>query len=133
MKEPLRSIRAPVPPKISPEAPLREAVAQLIDSSGAVLVVYIDALVGIFSERDLLLKVGDRYSELADRPIRDFMTPAPETLRGDDPIAFALNRMDVGHFRQIPIEEGDVPVGMVSIRNILQHLATQYPDLLTEV
>ena len=92
------------------------------------MVVYDDALIGIFSERDLLMKIGDRFSALADRPIRDFMTPAPETLSGQDPIVFALNRMDVGHFRHIPLEENERPVGMVSTRNILQHLAGCDPD-----
>lgn len=128
MEQTLASVPGVSAPRVDPETPLREVAERLADGDGAALVVYDDVLIGIFSERDLLMKIGDRFNALADRPIRDFMTPAPETLSGQDPIVFALNRMDVGHFRHIPIEENERPVGMVSTRNILQHLARCDPD-----
>ncbi len=130
MEHPLRSVAAVEPPKVAPDASLRDVVARLLDADGAVLVVQDGSLLGIFSERDLLMKIGERYDELADRPISEFMTPAPESLGGADPIAFALNRMDVGHFRHIPIVESEGPTAMVSIRDILKHLADAYPDVL---
>lgn len=131
MEHPLGAVETAEPAIVAPDAPLREVVNRLLETDGAAMVVYDSVLVGIFSERDLLMKIGDRFEELADRPIREFMTPAPETLSRDDPIVFALNRMDVGHFRHIPVEENERPVGMVSVRDILKHLANEFPDVLS--
>ena len=36
-------------------------------------------------------------------PISELMTPNPEALDLDDKIAFALHKMDVGHYRHVPL------------------------------
>jgi CBS domain-containing protein len=122
----------PAPPVcVPPTARVGEVVRLLAEKNiGCVLVVWCDALVGIFSERDALMKIGTRFDELADNPIRHFMTPAPETLSPDDTIAFGLNRMAVGDFRHIPIEEDEHPVGIVSIRDLLRYVTEQFPECL---
>jgi CBS domain-containing protein len=127
MVKPLRSLKMEPPPTVGLNTTIREVVLLLVEKGhGAALVVHENALLGIFSERDLLMKIGERYAELCDRPVREFMTPHPETLGPDDPIAFALNRMDVGHFRHIPIVENGEPKGLISVRNILRPLAERY-------
>lgn len=126
MEDPLESIPLDPPPLVEPNTPLSEVVALLVARNvGAVLVASECGLAGIFSERDLLTKVGDRYAEWRQEPVGRFMTPRPEVLSPDDPIAFALNRMDVGHFRHIPLVDGGVPIGLVSIRRILRYLTAQ--------
>jgi len=97
---------------------------------GCVLVVFCDVPVGIFSERDLLMRIGDRLDELGDHPIRHFMTPAPETLSPDASIAFALNRMALCDFRHIPIEQNERPVGVISVRDVLRYVGQQFPEIL---
>ena len=84
----------------------------------------------ILSERDLLLRVGERYEELAGNPVSEFMSPDPETLEAEHPVAFALNRMAVGDFRHLPITRDGVLAGIVSLRDVLGLLADWYPDLL---
>jgi CBS domain-containing protein len=117
-----------VPPiVVSPTTTLREVVDRLVAGGvGAVLVVASDKLVGIFSERDLLLKIGDRFNEVQSSPVRDFMTPDPESLPPEATIAWALNRMDVGGYRHIPIVREGHPLAMVSVRDLLQHLGKRY-------
>jgi CBS domain-containing protein len=118
---------------VSPTTTVREVIQLLATNNiGAVLVVWVDALVGIFSERDALLKIGDRIEEVAHEPIRHFMTPAPETLGCDDTIAYALNRMAVGDFRHIPIEQGEKPVGIISVRDMLRYLTRKFPKILVD-
>lgn len=121
----------PVPPiTVSPSDKVGDVIRLLSERNiGCVLVVWCDALVGIFSERDVLLKIGTRIDELANEPIRHFMTPAPETLTAEDSIAFALNRMAVGDFRHIPIEADEKPVGIVSIRDVLGYLAEHFSEI----
>ncbi len=127
----ISALKPVVPVTVDPTTRIREVVRLLAEHNiGCVLVTFCDALVGIFSERDLLIRIGDRIEELADHPIRHFMTPAPEALTAEDSIAFALNRMAVCDFRHVPIEEGERPVGIISVRDMLRYAALQFPEIL---
>ena len=50
------------------------------------------------------------------------MTPGPETINHDDPIAFALHRMDIGGYRHIPVLTNGQPTGIISVRDILRYI-----------
>lgn len=120
------------PLMVGPDTPLHEVVQLLADRNvGATLVGHEGTILGIFTERDLLIKVGEGYAEHRGEPVRRFMTANPVTLGADASIAFALNRMDVGRCRHVPVIEHDEPVGTVSFRHVLRHLAEKYPDILT--
>ncbi len=94
---------------------------------GCVLVESEGALVGIFTERDILTKlVGTGYDPAAVR-VDAVMTRTVETLSPDDPIAFALQRMSVGGFRHIPLVESGRPVGILSVKDIVDYLAENFP------
>jgi CBS domain-containing protein len=127
LEEPLRTVKARDPILVSPETSIEKAVRLLVErGAGCVLVVNDGTLAGIFSERDVLMKVVDDYDQIKDRPISEFMTPNPETLTGDDTIAFALNRMDIGDFRHIPVvDEGKIST-VISIRAMTAHIAAKY-------
>src|SRR5437868_6354494 len=80
----------PRPPITVPsDTPLAGAVRVMLDGGvGTVLVVdAAGALAGIFSERDLLMRVPDEVARQGDRPVAEFMTANPETVRLDDPLA----------------------------------------------
>ena len=80
-------------------------------------------LVGIFTERDALLKLGTEAAALGDRPVSEFMTAHPQTLRLDAKIAFAVQRMDLGGFRHVPVvSKTNEPLGVISVRDILDYL-----------
>jgi CBS domain-containing protein len=89
---------------------------------GCVLVTETDKLVGIFSERDALMRLGGDAAQLVTSPISEFMTRNPEALDIDAKIAFALHKMDVGHYRHVPVLEKDRVRAVVSIRDILQYI-----------
>ena len=86
-----------------------------------VLVMTDDRLVGIFTDRDAVVKAAGK--RLGSFHVRDFMTPDPVVLRHDDPIAVAIHKMAVGGFRHIPIVEDGRPTGVVTARDIFHHLA----------
>jgi CBS domain-containing protein len=85
-------------------------------------------LVGIITDRDLLVRMMGKGLNPATIKVDDIMTPSPESLCANDPIAFALNRMHLGHYRHIPLIVSDgergYPVGVVSSKDILNHVAT---------
>ena len=92
---------------------------------GCVLVTRGNQLTGIFSEHDALMKIGPNVEDRANQPISKYMTPSPRTLTVTAKVAFAVHRMEVGGFRHLPlVDEEDQPVGVVSVRDILDYLAS---------
>ena len=112
-----------VPPEIvDPSTDIDEAIRRMHDKGiDCLLVVEGGRLVGIFTDRDAVLKVAGQA--LADRSIGALMTQDPVILRHDDPIAVAINKMAVGGFRHIPIVEDGRPTGVVTARDVFHHLA----------
>ncbi|MBX7102667.1 MAG: CBS domain-containing protein [Gemmataceae bacterium] len=113
------------PVTVSITANMRDTVALMIDEKvGAVLVVDADGkLTGIFSERDLLTWVADLPPEkLESHQVSEFMTNAPDTVSPDDTLALALQRMDVGKYRHLPVVEDGRPTGVISVRDLVRHI-----------
>lgn len=101
------------------------------DNIGCVLVQTGSDLVGIFTERDVLNKVSDDLMRL-DRPVIDFMTPSPLTLTRQDSIGYALQGMDLGGYRHMPVVNADgAAVGMLSARDILRFVCVKYAQSRT--
>lgn len=109
---------------VTPTMAVGDVLQMLVDRSiGCVLVEEDERLLGIFTERDAIVRLGAAVDELRDRPIAEFMTANPETIELDAQIAYALQRMDVGGYRHLPVLSGPRVVGVISIRDILQYLA----------
>src|SRR3712207_8751854 len=87
-----------------------------------------ERLVGVFSVRDIVTRVGTAYAAKRTRPVREFMTPNPETLPPDAPINFAINMMDVGGYRHVPIVQHGHLLGVVSTREVIKYLIRHGPD-----
>lgn len=118
------SVLNPPPPIVAePGMKVREALQTLVDKSiGCLLVVENEQLLGIFSERDALIRLGTQAPELGELPISQFMTPNPESLDIQAPLAFALHKMDMGHYRHLPILENGKVRGVISVRDILRYI-----------
>ncbi len=110
------------PEIVGPATDVDEAIRRMhAGGSDCVLVVDDGRLVGIFTDRDAVLKVAG--TSLADRSIAGSMTRDPVVLRHDETIAVAINKMAVGGFRHIPIVEDGRPTGVVSAKDVFRHLA----------
>jgi len=109
---------------ISASLPVREAVKLLaLNNIGCMLVVDKGELAGIFTERDVLMKISEDLAALGGRPVKDFMTANVQSLPVTAKVAFALHRMDLGGYRHVPIvNEHGRPVGIFSIREMLRYL-----------
>jgi signal-transduction protein with cAMP-binding, CBS, and nucleotidyltransferase domain len=89
-------------------------------ATDCLLVVDDEHLVGIFTDRDAVVKAADKRLQLYR--VEDFMTADPVVLRHDDTLAVAIHKMAVGGFRHIPIVEAGKPVGVVTAADIFRHL-----------
>ena len=126
---PIGTIVRRLPVRVTPETTLGALVATLREKGrGAVLVEEGDRISGIFSERDLMLRVDHGDPSWTGRPVREVMTRAPRTIREDEPIEDALNIMLTGGHRHLPIvDAAGALLGIVSIRDILIHIVRFFP------
>ena len=130
-KRPIRklpTLRAPL--CVAPTASIRQAIDGMNDHrTGCVLVVEADHLAGVFTERDVLMKIVGREIDLDTTTVAQVMTADPECLTLDDGIAYALNMMSVGGFRHIPlIDAGRRPTGVVAMRDIVDYIVDMFPE-----
>jgi len=127
LQEPLRLLNPRSPLTVPPAATLRQAIDIMREHHvGCVLVAEDERLIGILTERDLLLKLEGAG---LGRPVSDLMTADPETLSPDDPIAWALNRMSVGGYRHVPLVDATGrPVGILSVKDIVHYIVALFPN-----
>ena len=125
LKDRISVLQPKKPITVESTATVQEVMQTLVDKQiGCAVVVESGKTVGIFSERDVLIRLNVDTPNLKDRPIADFMTSNPRTLPMDAKIAFAAQRMDLGGYRHVPIVDPDGQLhGIISARDILRYLA----------
>lgn len=125
---PVSGARMTRPRTVSPGQTVRQAIDEMrTDPSGAVVVVEQGRVVGIFTDRDVLLRVAG-VPGVMDEPVARYMTADPVVLRQDDMMATALNKMGDGGFRHIPVVRDGELVGMVTVRDIMNWVLGRYFD-----
>ena len=104
---------------IEPSATLGEAARALRKRDvGAAVVVEGGAVVGIFTERDLLRAIADsRHPDVGQ--VQSYMTANPVTLPPDHLPSEAAQIMHERKFRHIPVVEDGELIGVVSIRDLV--------------
>jgi CBS domain-containing protein len=132
LQTPLADVKRSAPVSIPPDAPVQKALELMrTRKTSAVIVVErtrARRLVGIFTERDLVNRALPARG-WAKAPVRRFMTPAPETLRDGDPVAYALEKMSVGRFRHVPVvDDAGRPAGIVSARDLVDFIVELCPE-----
>jgi CBS domain-containing protein len=112
-------------------ASVADAVAVMQEHDvGALLVTRAGKLHGIFTERDLLVRVLGRGASL-DTRIDEVLTPEPTVARADEPIYAPLARMHAGGLRHVPIvDDRGAPIGMISIKRAVHFLAEHLPEVV---
>ncbi len=84
---------------------------------------------GIFTERDLVVRVDHGDAGWRERPITDVMTPDPETFPVTATFAEALRSMSRHSRRHVALVDSDGHVvALASVRDLLSHLAEKVPQ-----
>lgn len=85
---------------------------------GAVIVGSNTNLAGIFTERDLLIRVVAKGLDPKAVTLDAVMTPNPNTLEPDADPMTALQTMREHNYRHLPVVEDGILISMVSIRDL---------------
>jgi CBS domain-containing protein len=130
LREAIATLTPPKPVCVERGTSVAEAMRRMQEHRiGCVLVTEAGRLAGIFTERDVLRDVIGANKDFEKTPVDALMTANPETLRLDSAIAFALNKMSLGGFRHIPlVDESGRPVGIVSVKDIVDYIVEFFPD-----
>lgn len=75
---------------------------------------------GIFTERDVLNLCADGLTDFAKMSVRPYMTCDITTSKLEDTISEALAIMTAKRFRHLPVVEGYIMVGVVSIGDLVK-------------
>ncbi len=135
LERPIRSLPLRKPLCLEDSRPTLEAIQLMRQHKmGSVLVTRDGVLTGIFTERDILNQLALGEKDTAKVPLKEVMRADPEVLSPDAPMTYALNLMSVGGFRHVPlVDEKGRPVGVVSVRDIVNHLVDHFPDKVLNV
>jgi CBS domain-containing protein len=105
---------------MDPERTVADAVAVMAEHHvGAIPVLRDGALIGIFSERDLLRRVVAPGLSPEKTLLREVMTADPVTASARDPREVAIQKMQAVGCRHLPIVADGVIIDMLSMRDLL--------------
>lgn len=115
-------IATPAPVVVHPDDAVSRALERMrYENIRCVLVEQDEVLVGILTERDLVLKLepGDAGD---DRGVAELMTAAPVMVSPEDNLGTVLQRMSLDDVHFVPVVQGEHAVGIISMRDVLHRL-----------
>jgi CBS domain-containing protein len=109
---------------VSPEDTIGEVAEHMRDRDvGSALVAEYGRLIGILTSRDLLRALAARVHSSEAR-VRQWMSEEPVTVAESATLAEAVSIMTERGFHHLPVVEGERPVGMVGLRDLVRARST---------
>ena len=100
---------------------VRDAAADLAEKRiGALPVVEGDAVVGIFSERDVIYGLARQGASMLDMQVGQVMTAPAITVTSDTAVLAALSLMTKRRIRHLPVVDDGRLAGFVSIGDLVK-------------
>jgi CBS domain-containing protein len=104
--------------ELPPQATVREAAQRMARRKvRSTLVMEEGKLLGIFTGTDLISRVVAVGRDPNKTLLHKVMTKNPETIPANESAVEALRRMQRGHFRHLPVVDGEKVVGILSRRD----------------
>lgn len=102
----------------SPDTSVAEAAARMVKANvGSAIVMQGRFLAGILTERDVLRSAA-AGEDLRSARVSDWMTPDPQSASPDTTVEEAADLMLKHGFRHLPVVDGRVVCGVVSLRDL---------------
>jgi CBS domain-containing protein len=115
----VRHAMTPSPQTVSPDMSAADAAGLMrSEDIGVLPVVADDKLIGLVTDRDLVLRVlAERKDGMATR-VGDVLTRSPVTVTPDMRLSEARELMESHKVRRLPVMKGDELVGILSLGDV---------------
>jgi CBS domain-containing protein len=119
---------------VGPQSSVFDALQVLADHDvGALMVLDKGKLVGVFSERDYTRKIALAGRSSKDTLVADIMTRQVLTVTGQTRTRDCMALMSQKKIRHLPVMDGDTPVGMISIRDIMDDIISDHELTISQL
>ncbi|MCE3224911.1 MAG: uncharacterized protein K0S58_3091 [Nitrospira sp.] len=97
---------------------------------GSALITSSSKITGIFTERDLMMRVVGKKRDPETAKIKDVMTKDMITVSPKDSANYCLNLMKEHRCRHLLVFDGDEFIGIVSLRDMVALLTEEKEELI---
>lgn len=110
-----------------PSTLVSEAVKMLAERRIGTVVVSSDGqeAQGILSERDIVRELSRQGASVLTQPVENLMTAKLKTCTREDRADEILQTMTQGRFRHMPVVEGGILVGLVTLGDVVKARLTE--------
>jgi len=106
---------------VSPDTTVYDAIELMAQRNvGALIVVENGMLIGLLSERDYTRKITLRGKRSRETPVREIMSTNLATVTPREPIENCLRMMTERRIRHLPVVDGEMLRGIVSIGDLVK-------------
>lgn len=119
---------------VTPETMVIDAIKEMNEKKvGALAVIKDDKLMGILSERDYTRKVILHNKNSSETPVSEIMTENVKTVSPSQTIEECMVIMSENHIRHLPVLEGDKPVGVLSIMDVVKNIINEKEFIIEQL
>ena len=131
----VKELMSPDPIFCTPQTTLHDvALLMKQNECGAIPVCEGQHVVGIVTDRDIVTRAVARDDDPQKLTASDVMTRNLMVVHDDDPLERALTIMESEQVRRLPVVQGPVLVGVLSMTDLAEHLSERKAgELLREV
>jgi CBS domain-containing protein len=129
----VRDLMTAGPTSIASDAMAIEAARRMLSEDvGSLPVVDGEALVGMVTDRDLVLKVVAKDLDANKVPVADVCTQNPVTVDAEESLDEALQRMAKEQVRRLPVVSDGQLVGILAQADVARHTNAESTGRLVE-
>jgi len=120
---------------ISPTATVFEAITMMATNNvGAVLVEAVaDRVLGILTERDIVVKVDAKGLDLTTTKVSEVMTEKVLYVESNQSIEECMELMNIKGIRHLPVYEQGNLMGLISIRDVLREVISEQKTMISHL
>ena len=119
---------------VAPETSVYEGLELMADKNiGALVVVDVTGIIGIFSERDYARHLALQGKRSRETPVREIMTQVVATMSPSHSMKDCMEVMTNERVRHLPVVENGELIGLVSIGDVVKSIMSYQEQMIQQL